>query len=503
MTNLSKKYLTRNNYLLLLIIVIGLLLRLYKISSPLLDLYPVRQEMNAMLARSFFRNGINIFNPQADFFGSGNPYFVLQFPLIEILSAIGYYFVGLKECVGRFLSVLFSLGSIVLLYKTVKLLFEENTALLAAFLLAVLPISLYFGRTFMCESPMIFFSIGIVLSAYHWLVEGKKIWAVVCGVFSAIAFLTKIPTVYMLAIVIYLAYLRNGFKFILKKDFFLFLILSVMPALLWYSLMMSEHLFGHVTEISTLLSYLTWNKFYLRIFESFAIFILTPLGIPLFIMGFLMQPNHKVQGLVYVWFCALLFYLFRTPDVNAFHYYYQLPFVPVVCIFIARALSKMLDHGFWRGTIFSNFKGSTIVLVVCGIIAITSFVAIQPFYKWNRVTYNVGKFIEANTPASTLLIAGRCTQEGPLYYTDRKGWIINESGILSYIQFYKGKDFPKIEKEIDLVEFLITKGADLYFTTNIKAFKSDRILEDYMHSHFEILKQGEGFIIFDLNKRKG
>lgn len=499
-----KRLIKEERFWLFLIVVFGLILRLYKITSPILDLYPVRQELNAMAARNFFRSGINILNPQTDVYGSGNPYFALQFPLTEILSAICYHLFGIKEWVGRLVSILFSIGSIILLYKIVKLLFGWLTALFAAFLFAVSPLGIYFSRTFMSESPMIFFSLGIVLSSYRWLAEGKKVWFFVCVISSIFAFLTKIPTIYMLSVVIYLAYLRDGHKFIIKKDFLLFLILSLLPALLWYSLRMSEPMFRHVTPIPTMIRYLMWNKFYFRVFECFSIFILTPIGIPLFTLGFLIKPKKLEQGLVYVWFAALLFYLFRTPDVNSFHYYYQLPFVPVVCIFVARSLSKTFEQDFWRQTIFYRANYRLIVFVICILITLSSIISIRPFYKWNPVTYNVGKFIKANTSKDALLIAGRCTQEGPLYYTDRKGWIINEDGVISYVEFYKGDDFSGIrnKNEIELIEFLIARGADYYFTTNMTAFKSSKILEDYMRSQFEVFKESEGYIIFNLNKRK-
>jgi len=171
-----KKIYNNNNFWLFIIIVIGLLLRLYKINSPILDLYPTRQEQCAMIARNFFRHSYNIFHAEVDWFGPFDSSWRLEFPLISYMTALLYSIFGIHEFLGRLVSIAFSLGSIYLIFQLTEKLFNQKTAIYASFLFTVSPLGVYFGRTFMPDTAMIFFSIWALFGFLAHLSGGN--WAI-------------------------------------------------------------------------------------------------------------------------------------------------------------------------------------------------------------------------------------------------------------------------------------------------------------------------------------
>jgi hypothetical protein len=131
-----------------------------------------------------------------------------------------------------------------------------------------------------------------------------------------------------------------------------------------------------------------------------------------------------------------------------------------------------------------------------------SLLILTPCYKYSRSTYEACRLINKLTPKDSVIIAGRCTQEAPLYYCDRKGWVINEEGGLSYVYGWRHKDpglknFPRLE-EVELVKYLIKNGAGYYLAANLTAFNANPQLVQYLKQNFKILRQGDKYIIFAL-----
>ena len=75
-------------------------------------------------------------------------------------------------------SVLFMLGSIILIYLLVKRLFgREDMALTSAALLAFNPLAVFFGRQFQMINPALFFSLLGVFLYLLWLERRTWPWA--------------------------------------------------------------------------------------------------------------------------------------------------------------------------------------------------------------------------------------------------------------------------------------------------------------------------------------
>ncbi|GIS84297.1 MAG: hypothetical protein CM1200mP16_05970 [Nitrospina sp.] len=87
-------------------------------------------------------------------------YSILNFPFTYLVALL-YKIFGFNEILGRLVAIaLDGLDLVSLSFR--KTLFRRNFVLVACALFAVLPFSVYYSRTFMPESAMIFFSISMV-----------------------------------------------------------------------------------------------------------------------------------------------------------------------------------------------------------------------------------------------------------------------------------------------------------------------------------------------------
>lgn len=497
-----KKFYKDTKFSLFLIIAAGTLLRLYKINSPILDLYPVRQEQCAMMARNFFRDGLNILNGKIDWYGNLNPRLVIEFPLISYLSAIGYKIFGIHEFIGRLIAVLFSLGSIAIFYLLVKDFFDRKVGILAALIFTILPLNLYFSRVFMPESLMMFFSLALVWSFNRWLESNRKIYYIIALITGSLAFLVKFTMVFLLAILGYLAYLRWRGKIFLRFSLWSFIILILAPLAFWHSRGNMNLLPEPLVSLKSVIGMLINPHFYLRMFMSFGVFVFTPLGIFPFMVGFLRETENQRQKVFYIWFIVLILYLFFTPVRNYVHFYYQLPFVPVMALFMSRGIISFVDWNYWKTTFLKKFNPKVITAIFIILIFLSSWLSIQPCYKYNHAVYEVGLKMRQLTRPDSLIIAGRCYSQAPLYYCDRKGWEINEEGKLCHGDLYYGKDFPAIKDEIDLLKNLISRGANYYLACDLKSFYANPDLVNYLNTNYDIVLKSDKYLVYSLDKTK-
>lgn len=115
----------------------------------------------------------------------------LVFPLM-----LGFFWkIGLNDVLfGYLLTMVFSLGSILLAYLICKKIFSKEVGEIAALLLALTPV--FFESTFriMTEIPSVFFA----LLALYFYIEKKPFAS---GVIAGIAFLTKFPQALVIAVI--------------------------------------------------------------------------------------------------------------------------------------------------------------------------------------------------------------------------------------------------------------------------------------------------------------
>jgi len=137
----------KNKYLLVVILLLGILLRLRNWNLGPIDAHPMRQT-DAECVAYFMSQGIGSFlRPKACLMRpvtNTEGYFFLEFPVYEVLIAMGYKIFGVKNVVFRVINMFLYLVASGGLYIFVKKILGEKLALASVFLLATAPGAIFF-----------------------------------------------------------------------------------------------------------------------------------------------------------------------------------------------------------------------------------------------------------------------------------------------------------------------------------------------------------------------
>jgi len=131
-----------------LILAFGFVLRLYHVNAPIIGIHAWRQSDTAAMARNYYENGFRFLYPQIDWGGSTPGYAETEFPMYPYMVSLVYKLFGFSDSYGRLLSAIFGVMAIYFMYRLVRLVATNKVALWSAFFFAVLPLNVFYSRTF-------------------------------------------------------------------------------------------------------------------------------------------------------------------------------------------------------------------------------------------------------------------------------------------------------------------------------------------------------------------
>jgi hypothetical protein len=408
-------------FILLSILLLGLALRLYHVTSPYLDHHSWRQTDTAAIARNFYRHGFNILRPEVDWAGPGPSAAELELQITPLLTSGLYVVWGVKDWVGRIVPILFSLVAIVYFYRLVRLYENAGVAAFAAFALAILPLNVFFTRVPMPESGATLFSIAALyhLSMYRHTETRSQYWLGV--VFTALAFLSKLTTLYLIAPLLFILLRQIGSERPAGRRIALFFALALAPAFAYYGYMHASadvKLIPYSVGTDKWGSLGTWINpgFYMILFGRLRSVVYTWLGLLLVLVGLFRPVRSK---LFHVWLLAAVGYVFVVARGNLVHSYYQMPLVPAGAFFIGLVLHELYVGGLTRplslaGGVALFYVSVTNLLPMYGLYAHPAFEAAAALKNIDR-------------SGSLVLYVPHRPDINPemLYYADRRGWIIS------------------------------------------------------------------------------
>jgi 4-amino-4-deoxy-L-arabinose transferase-like glycosyltransferase len=224
----------KKNRMLTLIIFLGLILRLIDIARPFSGLGKWNEGHYAVTALNYFKYGI--FLPMNEY-GLD----LTTSPLFSWLIYASFRVFGVHEWAARLPSLFFGMVSLVLVYYIGERLYDKNVALIGTLIAAVSPGIVYFSRNIQLESMFTAFTLAALLFLIYYKDTDDVRWLTASGIYLSIAILTKYP-----AILVYPALLWMWFKHGAHKStkgdsvrLLIYLILPVIPSLLWASYAMS------------------------------------------------------------------------------------------------------------------------------------------------------------------------------------------------------------------------------------------------------------------------
>lgn len=472
-----KDFFSKEILVILIILLIGFYLRLYKISSPIADWHSWRQADTAAVTRNFIKEGFNPFYPRGDdmtgiaekpIVNAGHIRFV-EFPVYNIFVYPFYLIFGVNEIYHRLVSVLFSLGSIVFLYLFTKKYSGKGVGLMSAFVFAVLPFNVFFSRTTLPEPTLVFFSLGMMYFVDRWIWDGTKNLFWLGLIFSMLAFLIKpwavfftIPLVYS----VFKKYRRVPLKYIG------FAIVVLIPFILW-------RLWILQTPEGIPASNWLFNGDGIRFRPAFWWWIVSErigreiLGVTgtfLFFLGLFIRPKNG-NYILHVWALSLFLYFVAFATGNVRHDYYQIIFVPVASVFVALGFTGLIKG-------ISEFIPRLWTIPVAFLFLLLTFyftwTQVKELYKINNPPIiEAGKKANQILPKDAIVVAPYNGDSAFLYQINRPGFPVTA---------------------LPIVELVSDYGVTHYVSVN----RDDKT--NWVLRHFKVLEDNSNFVIADLTK---
>ena len=134
------------------LLLIGTLLRLVNLHAPVLGVHSWRQADTAAIARNAFEAGLPFWLPQVDWGGASSGFAETDPPLYSQAVAWLYGWFGVQEWLARGLSLVFSLLALWLVVRLGRQLLGLEAGWWGGLLFAVLPLSVFYGRSIQPES---------------------------------------------------------------------------------------------------------------------------------------------------------------------------------------------------------------------------------------------------------------------------------------------------------------------------------------------------------------
>lgn len=502
-----KFYLNHSKIQLLLIVLLALGLRLYKINNPILDWHAWRQADTASVTREFVKNGVDLLQPQYHDLsdvpsGTANPegYRMVEFPLVNALTAALIRAIPTLDLVitSRFISVLFSLGAILALYWLVRQISGHKIALLSSLAYACLPFSVFYSRATLPE-PALLAASTLSLAAFTAYLRRRKIkfWMISAAALI-LALLLKPFAAFTAPVYLALALIYNQ-KFYRDPWFYVLPVIGIMPLLGWRAWIQqfpagipaSRWLFN-ATKIRFRPAWFRWI-----FWERITKLILGVSG--LFLTAFNWRKIDRSLTVILAWSLGMLGYVSIIATGNVRHDYYQNLLLPLIAFALGRGtyyfyqLVQIKLHQFLQSRsqqlsgfinkqlgLFTLVKISRraaqlITLLILTSAVLISWTHIKGYYQINQPKYiTAGKAADKLLPADAKVIAPAAGDTMFLFQTNRRGWPI-------------GTD---IETKID-------QGATHYITIN-----PDDSVAQHLQERYATVKQTQDYLIINLTQPK-
>jgi len=439
--------------LLVVIVLLGASLRLLWIQSPLLDAHRWRQTDTAAIARNLYEQRFNVWYPQVDW-GGREGYVESEFPLVPALAAGLYEVFGPQDYLGRVVAMVFSTATIVATFLLAAELLGAAGGLAAAFLVAASPAAVFFGRTFMPDSPMLFFWVAGVFAFVRYFRTGRRRALWLGGIATGLACLIKVPAVLMMAPIAGAAWHFKGRAALRDRALWAAVLVPGLVTVAWYAhaFMLYRQTgitFGilvHPARTYPLdiapgpwkYAFSKWSSvallmrgdFYLTLLSRLYEILLLPWGFAGALLGATMWKRTEGRLVADAWLAALGAFVLLMGEAHIGHEYYQLPVVPLGALYFG-AFSRPAFA--WKETParWAGLGHAAVLAALLLAIGATGFYysgIINSHFRPNNLDVRVlqaGQAVERVVPGDALAIVADdygVTSPLLLYFAHRKGW---------------------------------------------------------------------------------
>jgi hypothetical protein len=431
------------------------------------------------MARNFYEGSFIPFDPRVDWGGQAG-YLEAEFPLVPAMIALLYHLFGLHELLGRLLVIAFSIGLIWAVHRlAIALDGRPAMARGAAFLMAISPAAVFFGRIVIPDTPMVFFTVVALIGFAEFARRDSTRWLAIGVVSLTLACLLKLPAVFVGPAIAVLLVSARGWGVFRDPRVWVAGILPLALTAAWYwrahivyeRTGLTMGILGAPTKMYpasispgpwpsiyskwSTAALLTDVSFYERMFMRFYHILLLPIGFAGAVVGGLIWRGYGRAAMA-AWLGSLVVFFFIAGEVHRVHEYYQLPFVVIGALYFGAAVRPFFD-----GATVQSWVGRRGGLITYG--AALTFVGLASLYA-SSVTQ---LYFAPRGDAEKMLQAGRsidvATEDNDLAI------VVDDYGIMSPILLYfahlKGWSFEPGDLSPQVIDGLRARGARYFVTT--------------------------------------
>ena len=470
---------------------IGILIRFFHLGEEIESPHTWRQSDTANYVWDFYKNGFDLLHPSVCWMG-GHKTLILEFPLVEAIIAWCYNVFGPYQTLAKIIVLLFFLGSCYYFFKIAKYFLPEDIARIAVLIYLFAPLSQFYSRAIHIDYAAMFFAFGMV---YFYMkgIANKNIYALGLGsVLATIAFVIKAPYAVFFAIPL-LAYIIIRKRLLYAIKHFVVFVVPVILFVIW-----QNHVFSvneaapewfyipgykkftyspgwYYGPLSQRLDFVNWKLIIGRIFKEI-------LGVSGFIFCFLgLILNKKKNTFFIFWLIATFIYLLVFFNLNRVHNYYQIPFAPILSVFIAIGIhraSNLIQLG--------KLKSVMIPILVVFYALESTYFAERNYYIVQHLHLAIGHEVKLRTNENDLVIINFQNYDSKcpnfLYAAKRNGWQIPTWGLTD-----------------ELIQKLILEGADYFGSARKQKFTGEvaNFVKDFPQEVIP-LQEGYNLYLYDL-----
>jgi 4-amino-4-deoxy-L-arabinose transferase-like glycosyltransferase len=188
----------------------------------------------AGISRNYFREGMNLFYPRIDWRGNGPGFAEMEFPIYPWTIAWCYRLLGEHELIGRWLSYGFSLSALGIFFRLARRLLPASGALAACLFFSLSRIPVAIANSLQPDGLMFLCILAAVSSFLLWSETGAWKHYATATLFTAAAILAKAPAAHIGLLYAFILLHKQGLKWLGDWRLWLFAVLTLMPAALWY-----------------------------------------------------------------------------------------------------------------------------------------------------------------------------------------------------------------------------------------------------------------------------
>jgi hypothetical protein len=490
------------SFTLTILFIASFCIRVYRITDPPLDFYPVRQYFNALRVRSYYYAHVDSSAPQwmREVAEAQSPILdVMEPPILDGMTLLLWWlFGGVYLWIPRLLTCVFWLVGGVVLYLLTRRISSTDAAVVSTGFYLLLPYAVFASRTFMRDPLLVMMLLCSIFTIVRYHEQPTMPRVVSAGIVAALAmFIKPISTFMIFGAFVSLAIYREGLrKSVLNPRTWLFVCIALPVAILFhgYPLLFlgwteQAGMFARPEYLLDPLFYRYWLA-HLQTVVGFGALIVALLGVPLLRQG---TPRRLVSGM---WFGYVVFGLVFTYHTRT-HAYYHLQLIPLVALCLgpvgALVLAR-LDQIATRWPMRAGVLSVPALAMVLALGVSASELARQDFDHQVRTYEEVGEAVHHSM--NTVFLT-----EDYGYPLEYYGWLHGKWWpCVSYQSAYGLPGLSDVDAKDRFLEEYAGSSPEYFIITNFEELDVQPDLRSYLTQNFPIAAQTEDYLVFDLRR---